>query len=65
MITGYIYDLTGSYANAWLLNLAVLVIVTFLILTLKKPRKESPGRVEQSLTTASKTEIDHPRRTRQ
>jgi MFS family permease len=37
MITGYIYDLTGSYANAWLLNLAVLVIVTFLILTLKKP----------------------------
>ena len=41
MITGYIYDLTGSYANAWLLNLAVLVIVTFLILTLKKPGKIS------------------------
>jgi sugar phosphate permease len=41
MIAGYIYDLTGSYANAWLLNLAVLVIVTFLILTLKKPGKES------------------------
>jgi sugar phosphate permease len=41
MITGYIYDLTGSYANAWLLNLAVLVIVTFLILTLKKPGKLS------------------------
>jgi len=41
MITGYIYDLTGSYADAWLLNLAVLVIVTFLILTLKKPGKES------------------------
>ncbi len=41
MITGYIYDLTGSYANAWLLNLAVLLIVTFLILTLKKPRKMS------------------------
>ena len=35
MIAGYIYDLTGSYTNAWLLNLAVLVIVTFLILTLK------------------------------
>lgn len=41
LITGYIYDLTGSYANAWLLNLAVLVIVTFLILTLKKPDKGS------------------------
>jgi sugar phosphate permease len=39
MITGYIYDLTGSYANAWLLHLAVLVIVTILILTLKKPVK--------------------------
>ena len=39
MITGYIYDLTGTYDNAWLLNLAVLVIVTFLILTLKKPGK--------------------------
>jgi sugar phosphate permease len=41
MIAGYIYDLTGSYANAWLLNLAVLVIATFLILTLKKPGKGS------------------------
>jgi MFS family permease len=40
MITGYIYDLTGSYANAWLMNLAALVIVTFLILTLKKPGAE-------------------------
>jgi MFS family permease len=38
MITGYIYDLTGSYTNAWLLDLVVLVIVAFLILTLK-PRK--------------------------
>jgi MFS family permease len=41
MITGYIYDLTGSYDNAWLLNLAVLVIVTFLILILNKPGKEA------------------------
>jgi sugar phosphate permease len=41
MITGYIYDLTGSYANAWLLHLTVLVIVTFLILTLKKPGRIS------------------------
>jgi cyanate permease len=46
MIAGYIFDLTGSYANAWILNLTVLVFVTFLILTLKKPRKESPGRAE-------------------
>jgi cyanate permease len=46
MIAGYIYDLTGSYADAWMLNLAVLVIVTFLILTLKKPGKGSPGRME-------------------
>jgi MFS family permease len=45
MIAGYIYDLTGSYTNAWILNLAVLVFVTFLILTLKKPEKESLGRV--------------------
>jgi MFS family permease len=36
VITGYIYDLTGSYTDAWLLNLAVLVIVSFLIHTLKK-----------------------------
>ena len=42
IFTGYIYDLTGSYANAWLLDLTVLVIVTFLILTLKKPGKGSP-----------------------
>ena len=41
MITGYIYDLTGSYTNAWRLNLLVLVIVTFLILSLKKPGKRS------------------------
>jgi sugar phosphate permease len=45
MITGYIYDLTGSYTNAWLLNLVALVIVTFLILTLKKPEEERFARV--------------------
>lgn len=38
MIAGYIYDLKGSYIGAWLLDLAVLAIVTFLILTLKKKR---------------------------
>lgn len=36
LIAGYIYDRTGSYTDAWRLNLLVLVIVTLLILTLKK-----------------------------
>jgi cyanate permease len=45
MITGYIYDLTGSYSNAWLLNLTVLAIVTFLILALKPaPFSRNRGR---------------------
>jgi MFS family permease len=35
VMTGYIYDLSGSYTSAWLLNLAVLLMVTFLILALK------------------------------
>jgi MFS family permease len=35
VMAGYIYDRTGSYQGAWLLNLAVLLIVTFLILALK------------------------------
>ncbi|MEW6335700.1 MAG: MFS transporter [Thermodesulfobacteriota bacterium] len=43
MIAGYIYDLTGSYRSAWLLNLAVLSIVTFMILTLKKKDKGALG----------------------
>ncbi|MBM4313018.1 MAG: MFS transporter [Deltaproteobacteria bacterium] len=43
MIAGYIFDLSGSYINAWILNLSALVFATFLILTLKKPGKESPA----------------------
>ncbi len=39
MIAGYLYDLTGSYRSAWLLNLALLAVVTSLILVLKKPRR--------------------------
>jgi sugar phosphate permease len=35
IITGYIYDLSGTYTLAWLLNLSVLLMVTFLILALK------------------------------
>ena len=37
MMAGYVYDLSGSYTTARLLNLAVLVTVTCLMLTLKKP----------------------------
>jgi len=35
IITGYVYDLSGAYTSAWLLNLTVLLMVTFLILALK------------------------------
>jgi sugar phosphate permease len=41
LIAGYIYDLTGSYNSAWLLNLTVLLIVTFLILALKPRRPDA------------------------
>jgi sugar phosphate permease len=40
LIAGYIYDWTGSYNGAWLLNLTILVIVTFLILSLKPRRPD-------------------------
>lgn len=39
VIGGVIYDRTGSYVNAWLLNVVLLVVISFLILTLK-PAKE-------------------------
>jgi sugar phosphate permease len=35
VMTGYIYDISGSYTSAWRLNIAVLLMVTFLILSLK------------------------------
>jgi sugar phosphate permease len=35
VVTGAIYDIGGSYTPAWLMNLAVLVVVTFLILAMK------------------------------
>jgi MFS family permease len=35
VITGYVYDLSGSYTIAWLLNLAALVIAAVLILALR------------------------------
>ena len=41
VITGYIYDLSGSYTSAWLLNLTVLLMVTFLILALKPHKPDA------------------------
>ncbi|MDA8124555.1 MAG: MFS transporter [Deltaproteobacteria bacterium] len=35
VVTGYIYDRSGSYISAWLVNLAALVVATFLILAMK------------------------------
>lgn len=42
ILTGYIYDLGGSYGPAWVLNLAFLAAVTFLILALQ-PRQGDAG----------------------
>jgi len=41
VLGGFIYDRLGSYAYAWQLHLAVLVLVVFLILAMK-PRVENP-----------------------
>jgi len=60
MLTGFIYDKTGSYGNAWLLHLTVLFIVTFLILTLKKPGKENAQRGDILSRSIDGTEIDRP-----
>ena len=35
VVTGYLYDLQGSYTVAWVIQLAALVLATFLILFLK------------------------------
>jgi sugar phosphate permease len=39
VLAGYLFDLSGSYTPAWLLNLAVLAAVSALILTMK-PRRD-------------------------
>jgi sugar phosphate permease len=45
VMTGYVYDISGSYTTAWLLNITVLVIATFLILALKPAdRMRRPAR---------------------
>jgi sugar phosphate permease len=44
VVGGVIYDRTGSYANAWLLSLIVLMAISLLILTLKPAKaKEAAG----------------------
>lgn len=40
VVTGYLYDLKGSYDAAWLIQLAALIAATFLILALKPARGE-------------------------
>ena len=40
VLTGYIYDISGSYRSAWLLNLALMLLATFLILALKPAGSE-------------------------
>jgi sugar phosphate permease len=41
IITGYAYDVSGSYTSAWLLNLTLLLMATFLILALKPRRPDA------------------------
>jgi MFS family permease len=44
VIGGLIYDRTGSYVNAWLLNLVLLMAISVLILTLKPAKATHPAR---------------------
>ena len=41
IITGYAYDVSGSYTSAWLLNLTLLLMATFLILALKPHKPDA------------------------
>jgi MFS family permease len=41
VVGGLIFDRTGSYANAWLLNLALLMAISGLILTLKPAKAKT------------------------
>jgi len=43
VIGGLIYDRTGSYVNAWLLNLILLMAISLLILNLKPAKVKDPA----------------------
>lgn len=45
VVGGVIYDRTGSYANAWLLSLILLIAISGLILTLKPARGKGRARL--------------------
>jgi MFS family permease len=49
VIGGLIYDRTGSYANAWLLNLILLMAISVLILTLKPAKAKDPAKQNPDL----------------
>jgi sugar phosphate permease len=55
LLCGMIYDRYGSYDYAWRINLAVLVIITFLIMILKprNPGSYSPGMNRTCRTSSS------------
>jgi fucose permease len=44
VVGGVIYDRSGSYASAWLLNLIVLVAISVLILALKPAKATDVAR---------------------
>ncbi|MBN2687635.1 MAG: MFS transporter, partial [Deltaproteobacteria bacterium] len=44
IIGGVIYDSFGSYANAWVLNFVALLLVTILMVTLRRDDGKRPGR---------------------
>lgn len=44
VVGGVIYDRTGSYANAWLLNLGALMAISVLMLTLKPAKAKEAAR---------------------
>jgi MFS family permease len=44
VIGGFVYDRTGSYVYAWVLNLTLLIIISVLILTLKPAKAKDTAR---------------------
>jgi len=54
VIGGLIYDRTGSYMNAWLLNLILLMAISVLILTLKPAKAKDTARWNPDLKAGRK-----------